>query len=333
MTMLQPTNRLNGKGKLNGKDVLLFLRSNIMLVALALMVLLATVSTRGSFFLASNLLSVGERASILGIVCLGQVFVTLTGGIDLSVSAIMALSFVSIAINQNAGVPFGTCILIALGIGMLFGLVNGLLCILTKVSSWLITLGTMMIGNAIALSWSGTIDMRYDGLKEYVNSKLHLTAVTSIYFPTLLMIVLALAAAFVLTQTRYGMNVYMVGGNKRAAYLSGTSTKATLLSVFVINGFMSALAGILLAYRVVALNPKSAEMYQLQSIAAVVVGGTNLDGGEGGILGTFFGAIVIAMLSNVLNILMVNVFLQYAIMGAVLFVISAVTRVFSANKI
>lgn len=310
-----------------------FLRHNIMIVSLVIMVIFAAATTGGSFFLTSNLLSVGERASILGIVALGQVFVTLTGGIDLSVSAIMAMSFVSIAVNQNAGIPFGYCILIALGIGALFGLVNGLLTVMTKVSSWLITLGTMMIGNSVALAWSGTLDMRYDAMQEYINEKLHLTTLTSIYFPTILMIVLALVAAFVLTQTRYGLSVYMAGGNARATYLSGTRTKLVLLSVYVINGVMSALAGIMLAYRVVALNPKSAEMYQLQSIAAVVVGGTSLDGGEGGVLGTFFGAIVIAMLSNVLNILMVNVYLQYAIMGAVLFVISAFTCNLSAEKV
>lgn len=296
-----------------------------MLITLVVMLIFATISTSGSFFSLSNILNVGERASIVGIVALGQTFVTLTGAIDLSVNAIMAVSYTSIALLSAKGVPFEICIPLGLVIGLFFGLINGILVVKTKVSSWLITLGTMMIGSAIALTLSGTQTLRYDGMQKFIDHLFGFSVFSARFFPSIIWILFSLIVVFILGRTRFGLSVFAIGGGARSAFLSGTRTTFVTIMVYVINGGLAALAATVFAYRVGTLNPTSADIFQLQSIAAVVLGGTSLNGGEGSVFGTFFGSIVIAVLFNVLNILQVNSYIQSAILGLLLMFIVFIT--------
>ena len=300
------------------------------IITFLIMILFATAATKGTFFSLNNLLNVVERASIIGMVALGQGIVILTGGIDLSVNATMDIAFTSIAVLAFNGVPYEAAIVIAILIGMAVGLVNGILVVKTRIPAWLITLSTMMIVSAIALSWSGTTEIRFAGLQAFINNLFGMDAGTSRYFTGAVWIVFGILFAFLLSKTRFGRNTFVIGGGIRAAYLSGVRTHFVTIMAYLISGVMATIAGIFLAYRVGSLNPTSAEAYQLYSIAAVVLGGANINGGEGSAFGTFFGAMVLAILTNVLNIMQVNIYIQNAIMGLLLvlivFVISALSN-------
>ena len=301
-------------------------------ITFTVMLIVATVATGGKFFTASNALTVIERASIIGIVALGQGMVILTGAIDLSVNAIMNLSFTGVAVLANVGVPYGTAILVALALGAIVGLANGILIIKTRIPAWLVTLSTMMIANAVAMRWSGTLGLRFAGLQSFINNLFGMDVSSSRYFAGIVWIVLGLIFALVLTRTRFGLNLFFLGGGRRAAYLSGVRINYVQVMAYVISGVMAAGAAIVLAYRVGTLNPTSADSYQLYSIAAVVLGGAVITGGQGSAFGTFFGAIVLAMLTNVLNILMVNVYIQNTIMGALLVLIVYINLVMSGRS-
>ena len=147
-----------------------FLRRYNIVVTFLAMMLVAVIATKGSFFTGDNMLNVVERASIIGLVALGQGIVILTGGIDLSVNAVMDISFTSIAVLVYGGMSYSMAIVVALLIGGVVGLVNGLLVIKTKIPAWLITLSTMLIVNAIALWWSGTTEIRFGGLQDFINN-------------------------------------------------------------------------------------------------------------------------------------------------------------------
>lgn len=298
-----------------------FFRRYNTLVTFAAMILVASVATGGKFFSVNNVLNVAERASIIGVVALGQGLVILTGAIDLSVNAVMDISFTSIAVLTYNGMPYPQAIAIALIIGVVVGFINGLLVVKTKIPPWLITLSTMMIVSAVALSWSGITEIRFAGLQQFINKLFGMDTGSSRYFTGAFWVVCGLVFAFILGKTRFGMNLYFLGGGSRAAYLSGVRTDFTQIMAYVISGLMAAIAGIFLAYRVGSLNPTSAEAYQLYSIAAVVLGGANINGGEGSAFGTFFGAVVLAILTNVLNIMQVNIYIQNAIMGLLLIMI------------
>jgi ribose transport system permease protein len=298
-----------------------FLRRYNTLFTFVAMILVATAATGGKFFTVNNALNIAERASIIGIVALGQGLVILTGAIDLSVNAIMDISFTSIAVLAYGGMPYGWAILIALLIGIAVGLVNGILVIRTKIPPWLITLSTMMIVSAIALRWSGTTQIRFAGLQQFINGTFGMDVSTSRYFTSVVWIIFGCVFAFILAKMRFGLNLFFLGGGRRAAYLSGMHIGFVQVMAYVICGLMASIAGIFLAYRVGSLNPTSAEAYQLYSIAAVVLGGAEINGGEGSAFGTFFGAAVLAILTNVLNILQVNIYIQNAIMGLLLVLI------------
>lgn len=309
-----------------------FLRRYNVIVTFVVMIVVATMATGGSFFSTNNMVNVVERSSIIGIVALGQGLVILTGGIDLSVNAVMNIAFTSVAVLAHGGMSYGAAIAIALGIGAMVGLVNGILVTRTNIPAWLVTLATMMIVNAIALTWSGTTEIRFAGLQRFINGIFHMNAASSRFFTGIVWVVFGILFAFLLGKTRFGMNVFFVGGGDRAAYLSGVRTKFVRIMVYVICGLMAALAGVFLAYRVGSLNPTSAEAYQLWSIVAVVLGGANINGGEGSAFGSFFGAVVLAILTNVLNILHVNIYIQNAIMGLLVVLIVFVISLLSNRK-
>ena len=303
-------------------DVKAFLRQYSTLVTFVVMVIVATIATKGVFFSKDNLLNVLERASIIGIVALGQGICIFSGNIDLCVNSTMDIAFTSIAVLTHAnGWDFGPAVLVALLIGAAVGVVNGVIVSNTNIPAWLVTLSTMMIVAAIALWWSGTTEIRFYDLQEWINGLFHMNEATSRVFSGLVWIFFGIVFALMLSKTRFGKNIYMVGGGSRAAYLSGTRTKGVIVLIYVISGLMATLAGIVFAYRVPSLNPTSAEAYQLYSIAAVYLGGASASGGEGSSFGTFFGALVLAMLTNVLNVCQVNIYIQNTIMGALLILI------------
>ncbi len=294
------------------------LRRYNVLVTLIALVLFASVTTRGLFLDVQNLINIGERASVVGIVALGQMLVILTGGIDLSVGGIMALALLVVSKSLHAGLPPAACILLTVAAGMAAGLVNGFLVARTRVPPFMITLGTMLFYFSLATLLTGASQLEYYGMQKFVNAGLGLTKLGERLLPTAAWLVLSAFLIFLLGRTRFGHNVYAVGGKELAARLSGIRTGTVKLLVYTASGFFSSVAAMVLAYRLSASNPDIGTALLMESIAAVVCGGTNVNGGEGSIYGTLVGAIVMAALVNLLNLLNANPYIQDAIKGLML---------------
>lgn len=316
MSLNQETYRIKGSFGL-----MEFLRRYNVGVTFTVLILIATFATGGNFFTLSNLLNVGERASIVGIVAMGQMLVILTGGIDLSVNGVMAVSFTLFAVLTAGSVPVGLALIISILAGSIFGAINGVLVAKTKIPPFMVTLSTMLILNSLALVIAQAHELRFKNLQEYINSFLGSNVILANLLPTVIWLIFSGLLLFMLSRTRVGMNIYAVGGREEAAFLSGIRATKTKIAVYAMSGTFSAIAALIFAYRLGSLNPISAESYQLESIAAVILGGANVNGGEGTVYGSFSGAILIAMLSNILNLLRVDPYLQYAIMGALLIII------------
>ncbi|MCX6150932.1 MAG: ribose ABC transporter permease [Ignavibacteriales bacterium] len=273
------------------------------------------------FFTADNLLNVSLQTSITAIIAVGMTFVILTGGIDLSVGSLVALAgivattIIKLNISASPLLLLAGALIVALLFGFLSGASAGLFITKFKVTPFIITLALMTI-------WRGAAFVYTDGRPVWglpeLFSVLGGGRFIGIPIPSIIMIIIFVIAHIVLTKTRFGRYVYAVGGNAEAARLVGIKTNNILIAVYSICGVLSALSGILLASRMNSGQPNAGMMYELDVIAAVVVGGTSLNGGRGTILGTFFGAMLIAILRNGLNLLNVNSYVQQVIVGVVI---------------
>lgn len=269
------------------------------------------------FLTVSNLLNIAQQTSINAIMAVGMTFVIITAGIDLSVGSIVAFSGVVLASCLQADVPMPLAILVGLGIGSLCGSVNGLLISYGRLPPFISTLGMMSVARGAALLYSDgrpvsgfSADFRFLATGE----------ILSIPVPVLIMIVVYLIAHFVLNRTKLGRYAYAIGGNEEAAILSGVNTKFIKTIIYTICGLLSGLAAVLLTARLNSAQPIAGIMYELDAIAAAVIGGTSLMGGEGRIFGTLIGAFIMGVLRNGLNLLGVSSFIQQTIIGSVIII-------------
>ena len=308
------------------------LRRYNVLITFLVTVGFATAATSGLFLAPENLLNVGERASVVGIVALGQMLVILTGGIDLSVGGLIAVALLVISKTSAAGLPVPLCLLLALLSSMAAGALNGFLISRTRVPPFMITLGTMLFWFSFTLYFTGASQLEYYALQRFLNGFFRLSRLGSRILPTASWLVLSALLIFVLGRTRFGSNVYAVGGKELAARLSGIRTENVKLAVYTLSGLFSGVSAVVLAYRLAASNPDIGTALLLESIAAVVVGGTNINGGEGSIYGTFIGAIIMAALVNVLNLLEADPYIQEAIKGLMLVGFVVIIQVLSRRK-
>jgi ribose/xylose/arabinose/galactoside ABC-type transport system permease subunit len=271
------------------------------------------------FFTAENLLNVSLQASITAIIAAGMTFVILTGGIDLSVGSVVAMAGIVATSTLKAGLPpaagLPLAILLALAFGALSGSVAGLFVTRFAVAPFIVTLALMTV-------WRGAAFVVTQGrpiweLPEsfgYLGSGRPL----GVPLPSLVMIGVYAVAHVALLHTRFGRYVLAVGGNAEAARLAGIRTGRVVAGVYVLCGVLSAASGVLLASRMNSGQPNAGLMYELDVIAAVVVGGTSLSGGRGSIAGTFLGAMLIAVLRNGLNLMNVNSYVQQVVVGVVI---------------
>ncbi|MGB5894792.1 MAG: ribose ABC transporter permease [Ignavibacteriaceae bacterium] len=269
------------------------------------------------FLTVSNLLNIAQQTSINAIMAVGMTFVIITAGIDLSVGSIMAFSGVVLASVLHADVPLPLAILVGLGIGSLCGSANGLLISYGRLPAFISTLGMMSVARGAALLYSDgrpvsgfSSDFRFLATGE----------ILSIPVPVLIMIAVYVIAHFVLNRTKLGRYTYAIGGNEEAAILSGVNTKFIKTIIYTICGLLSGLAAVLLTARLNSAQPIAGIMYELDAIAAAVIGGTSLMGGEGRIFGTLIGAFIMGVLRNGLNLLGVSSFIQQIIIGSVIII-------------
>lgn len=290
------------------------LLDNGALTALAVLVIALSVFS-SDFLTAENLLNVGVQAAVIAILAFGVTFVIITAGIDLSVGSVAALSATVLAWTATtAGLPVWLAIPLAAATGVVCGLVSGLLVAYGKLPPFIATLAMLSVARGLALVVSGGSPI---ALPDSV-SALGSTLGGWLPLPVVVMAAAGLAAAVILRRTYTGRAMYAIGGNEEAARLSGIRVRRQKLAVYALSGLFAAVAGVVLAARLSTAQPQAAQGYELDAIAAVVIGGASLAGGVGTASGTLIGALILAVLRNGLNLLAVSAFWQEVVIGAVI---------------
>jgi ribose/xylose/arabinose/galactoside ABC-type transport system permease subunit len=285
-----------------------------LLIGYFIFVIVATILSP-RFLSATNILNIVRQVSIFGILAIGQTFVIITAGIDLSVGATLALVVV-----LTGGLLPDYGILVAISVGLLagttIGLINGLGVTKGRVPPFVMTLGMLGIARGLAFMYTGgmPIPVLNDTFLFIGNGYIF----GRVPVPAAIYLVLVILGALVLKFTPFGRYVFAIGSNAEAARLSGIKVDFNKTMVYALCGFTAAIAGILFASQLAVAPPIAGEGYELDAIASVVVGGTDLFGGEGGMFGTFLGSIIIGSLSNILNLTGVSPFVQKSAKGALI---------------
>ena len=276
-----------------------------------------------NFLTASNLSNIGRQVSINAIIAVGMTCVILTGGIDLSVGPVMALSGTLTAGLMVAGLPPGLAIGAGLLIGVAFGISNGLFVAYLHMPPIIVTLATMGIARGFGLMYTDGYPI--SGLPEWFGF-FGRQSLLGIQVPILIMLVTYLVAYVLLQHTRIGRYIYAIGGNEEAVRLSGVRAARFKLLVYGISGLTAAIAGLVLTSRLMSGQPNAGIGFELDAIAAVVLGGASIAGGRGVIVGTLLGAMLLGVLNNGLNMLGVSPYVQSVIKGAIILLAIFISR-------
>lgn len=323
--MLYPTGKLKSRRRLAGASL-----HKLSALATLFCLIVAFSFTSPAFLSVGNGLTVLLQTAVIGLLAIGMTMVIITGGIDLSVGAVLALSGVITGLAIKAGLP----VLPGMGLGILTGAacgaVNGLVITRMRITPFVATLGMMLIARGLALQLTGAapisrlgdsfgllgngsffrvVEMQANGFPKVV--------FPGIPYPAVLLLVAALFAAYILTRRQIGRHVLSVGSNEEAARLSGVDVTRTKIWAYTASGALAGLAGMVLMSRLVTVQPNEGVMYELDAIAAAVIGGASLMGGVGSISGSMIGAFIIGVLRNGLNMAGTSAFIQQIIIGIV----------------
>ncbi|WP_330290852.1 ABC transporter permease/substrate-binding protein [Streptomyces sp. NBC_00576] len=282
----------------------------------ALIVLVIAMSAlSGDFLTTDNLLNVGVQAAVTAVLAFGVTFVIVSAGIDLSVGSVAALSATVLAwAATSEGVPVAIAVVLAVVTGIACGLVNGFLISYGKLPPFIATLAMLSVGRGLSLVISQGSPIAFPDSVSHLGDTLG----GWLPVPVLVMVAMGLITAFILGRTYLGRSMYAIGGNEEAARLSGLRVKKQKLAIYALSGLFAAAAGIVLASRLSSAQPQAAQGYELDAIAAVVIGGASLAGGTGKASGTLIGALILAVLRNGLNLLSVSAFWQQVVIGVVI---------------
>jgi ribose transport system permease protein len=294
-------------------------------VAVIVLFIVFSITAR-NFFTLRSILSLGLQTSAITIMGIGVTFAIITGGIDLSIGSVVALSGTVGVIAAIAGVPIWLSMIIGLLVGVVCGLLNGLMITQLKLPPFIATLGMMMVARGVALTitnanaWPAP-----EAFGALGNNSIFGTGpkFPGIPYPVLIMIAVAFIFGFILSKTRIGNYTYAVGSNEEAARLSGIKVHRVKIVNYIFCGLLAALVGVILASRMITSQPNSAIGYEMNAIAAAVIGGTSLMGGRGTVGGTVIGSFIIGILTVGLTMAGANYFMQQIVIGLV--VIGAVT--------
>ena len=293
------------------------------LIILVIIASLVCVKNGKNLFLDwRNIMNVLRAVSENGIIAVGMTMVILLGGIDLSVGSVLGLvGTASAALMMNNHLGFVPTIIIGLGIGCVYGLFNGVVITKMKMQPFLVTLASMSMARGIARIWSNGagIPLSYgDGLAPVQFEFLQVRIGGLIPVPAIIFAAVAFIFSIVLNRTKFGRQIYAIGGNERAAFLAGISVHRIKIFVFMICATLSALSGMIHAAQVSQGGPNDGIGYELNAVAAVCIGGTSLAGGKGTITGTVIGAVILGLLDNIMGLNGVNSNLQLIVKGLIL---------------
>lgn len=292
---------------------------------LILLIILFGALSGGKFIAVNNLLTVVLQITPYAILGFGLTFVLITGGTDLSAGSVVGFGGIICAKCITQGYGLFISIIVGIAAGALTGVINGLVITKMNVTPFIATLGTQfafrgltqLVGAGKPVSIQSLEDKAIVSQFKFIGGG---TVFGKIPFPAIIMLILAIIMGIVLAKTGFGRRLYAVGSNEEAARLSGINVFKTKLLAYVLCGATSAMAGILLAARLASAQSNAGTGYELEGIAAAVIGGTSVMGGEGGILGTIIGAAVMGVLRNGLNLVKVDAFVQMVIIGAIIIV-------------
>ena len=303
---------MNMKGRI---DYVQLLKNNGILIVFFLICIGLTVLTP-YFLTTNNILNIIRQTSIYGIIAVGMTFVILTGGIDLSVGSILALSgMIAAGMMKNNGMGEFTAAVIAIFVGGGIGLLNGLLITIGKIAPFVVTLGMLTIARGITLIYSKGYPV--SGFSPAFR-QLGGGYILGIPIPVIIFILTVALAWFILNHTRLGRYTYALGGNEETVKLSGINVRFYKTMVYVIVGIASALSALILTSRLNSAEAIAGQGYELDVIAAVVIGGTSLSGGRGSIIGTLIGALLIGVINNGMNLLGISPYFQQVVKGALI---------------
>ncbi|MCD8825760.1 ribose ABC transporter permease [Staphylococcus gallinarum] len=306
------------------KISLSYLEKVIPFIGLILLVIIISI-LNSAFLEPSNLFNLLRQVSINGLIAFGMTFVILTGGIDLSVGSTLALSSALVAILMVSGVDGIIAIIIGCIFGAVLGAINGFLITLGKMAPFIATLATMTVFRGVTLvitdgnpitNLNGSYAFQLFGRGYFIG----------VPVPAITMFITFIILYVILHKTIFGRQTYAMGGNEKAAFISGIKVNKLKVCIYGLAGLMSALAGAILTSRLNSAQPTAGMSYELDAIAAVVLGGTSLTGGKGRIVGTLIGVLIIGVLNNGLNLLGVSSFYQQVVKGVVIIIAVLIDR-------
>ncbi|MED4687333.1 ABC transporter permease subunit [Peribacillus frigoritolerans] len=288
------------------------------LLALVLLFIVITV-LNPSFMEPNNILNLLRQTSINALIAFGMTFIILTGGIDLSVGSILALSSALMAGMMVSGLDPILAILVGILLGAIMGVINGILVSKGKLAPFIVTLATMTIFRGLTLVY--TDGKPITGIGDSVMFQmLGRGYFLGVPVPAVVMIIAFMILWFLLHKTSFGRKTYAIGGNERASRISGIKVDRVKVAIYGLAGTMAAIAGAILTSRLNSAQPTAGQSYEMDAIAAVVLGGTSLSGGKGRLFGTLVGVLIIGTLNNGMNLLGVSSFYQQVVKGAVILI-------------
>lgn len=281
------------------------------------------------FFTVTNLLNVAQQTVINALIAVGLTYVIISGGIDLSVGSILAFAGVVMAHTLRLGWPLPLAILAGVGVGAGCGLVNGLLISYGRLPPFIATLGMMSVARGGALL--ATDGRPVSGFDESFRW-LATGEIMGVPVPVIIMVLVYAVAHLVLQRTKFGRYTYAIGGNEEASLLSGVPVRLYKIGIYAVCGGLAALSSMLLTARLNSAQPIAGLSYELDAIAATVIGGTSLMGGQGSVIGTLIGALIMGVLRNGLNLLGVSSFIQQVVIGIVIIAAVLLDTFFKQSK-
>lgn len=285
-------------------------------ILMGLVILVVIMSFASPVFLTTNnLLNILKQVSVIGIVSMGMTLIIISGGIDLSVGSILALSAVVSSLYAQGDMPVLYPVILGILVGASIGAINGFITAKGRIAPFIVTLGMMTAARGLALILSN--GMPVAGLSQTF-IWLGRGEILWIPIPILVFLVVFLITTVVLKKTKFGRHVYAIGGNEQAALVSGININKTKIMVYIYGGILTGMAGVLLAARVGAGQPNAAVGYELDAIAAVVIGGVSFSGGIGTAGGTLLGVLIIGVINNSLDLLNVQSYYQQIIKGIII---------------
>lgn len=298
----------------------------LVFIIIAIIVVMSFVSP--VFMTSKNIINIIRQISINGIIAVGMTFVILTGGIDLSVGSVVAITSVIVGSMLQGGSNWLVACIVALLISLAFGAFNGFMIAYVGFQPFIATLATVTMGSGIALAYSNGKPFTISNESFLKIGQGYLGAIP---IPIVLLVIVVAIGLIILKTTTFGRYVFAIGGNKNAAKLSGVRTRRVELMVYVISALCASIVGLILSARISSGQPTAGEGYELDAIAATAIGGTSMTGGVGSLTGTIFGFVLLGLMTNSMNLLNINSFYQEIVKG-ILIIIAVFLDMTSKNK-